>query len=114
MIAWFRKEKPEVLHPAVPAEDMIENKLKAFITAKSKLVAASDIDSNTNVFSSGLLDSLSFIELVLFIEKEFQIRLSKTTDINMNTMDSIGQIIKAVLKCVEAEQAAHNESVVKR
>jgi acyl carrier protein len=49
------------------------------------------------IFSSGLLDSLMFIELVLFVEKEFQIKLAKTKAVNMNSIDTVGQIIEAVL-----------------
>jgi len=110
MTAWFTKPKGKaVLTPIRVDAETVENTLKAFIATKSKLVAVSDIHKDTKVFSSGLLDSLIFIELVLFIEKEFKIKLSRTTEVNMNSMDSIGQMIQAVLNCVRGEQTAQTK-----
>jgi len=110
MTAWFTKPKGKAAPAPVPVDaETVENTLKAFIATKSKLVAVSDIHKDTKVFSSSLLDSLIFIELVLFIEKEFQIKLSRTTKVNMNSMDSIDQMIHAVLNCVKRRGDGQNE-----
>lgn len=94
MTAWFRKADSQIaakallLDPKAAAE-----KLRAFIAAKSKLVEASELTDDTKLFSSGLLDSLAFVELVLFVEKEFHLKLAAVTDVNMDSLDSIEDII---------------------
>jgi acyl carrier protein len=104
-MSWLRKQKPKDLPSLVRLDsDTIENKLKDFIATKSKLITLSDIDKDTKVFSSGLLDSLAYIELVLFVEREFQVKLSKTTEVNMNSMDSVAQIVQTVRQCLEQER----------
>ena len=94
MTAWFRKgnspsaPKTPSIDPAAAAE-----KLRAFIATKSKLITAADLTDDTKLFSSGLLDSLAFIELVLFVEKELHLKLADVTDVNMDSLDSIEDII---------------------
>ena len=86
--------------PPISAE-AVENKLKSFIAGRSGLVTSSEIDRDTKILSSGLLDSLAFVELIMFIETEFKIRLSETTEVNIKTMDSMGQIIQTVLTALD-------------
>jgi|SRR5438034_714702 acyl carrier protein len=105
MTAWPRRQKPKDLYSPVGLDpEIVENKLKDFIATKSKLITVSDIDKNTKVFSSGLLDSLAYIELVLFVEREFRVKLSKMTEVNMNSMDSVAQIVETVRQCLAQEQ----------
>jgi len=112
MTAWFTKPKRKAASAPVPVDaETVENTLKAFIATKSKLVAVSDIHKDTKVFSSGLLDSLIFIELVIFIEKEFKIKLSMKTEVNMNSIDSIGQMIHVVLNCVKSGGGGQNKGI---
>ena len=112
MTAWFTKPKRKAASAPVPVDaETVENTLKAFIATKSKLVAVSDIHKDTKVFSSGLLDSLIFIELVIFIEKEFKIKLSMKTEVNMNSIDSIGQMIHVVLNCVKSGGDRQNKGI---
>ena len=95
MTAWFSKKTASA--PVQVDAETIERKIKDFIASKSKLVQASDITREMKIFSSGVLDSLMFIELVLFVEKHFQVKLTKTKAVNMSSLDSVGQIIEAVL-----------------
>src|SRR5258706_3429448 len=94
MTAWFRKgnspsaPKTPSIDPAAAAE-----KLRAFIATKSKLITAADLTDDTKLFSSGLLDSLAFIELVLFVQKELHLKLAYGTDVNLDSLDSIEDII---------------------
>ncbi len=95
MTSWFSKKTASA--PVQVDAETIERKIKDFIASKSKLVQASDITRDMKIFSSGVLDSLMFIELVLFVEKHFQVKLTKTKAGNMNSIDTVEQIIEAVL-----------------
>jgi len=99
MSAWFRKSGAESNSARVPLDpESAAQQLRNFIAAKSKLVQASEIANDTKLFSSGLLDSLAFVELVLFVEREFRIKLADITDVNMDSLDSIEQILAPLLK----------------
>jgi len=82
-------------------EQIIEEKIRSFVAKKSKLADISELDKSTKVFSSGLLDSLHFVELMLFLEKEFKIEFSNNTEVNMKTMDSISQIVQKTLAALK-------------
>ena len=57
-----------------------------------------EIQNDTPLFTSGLLDSMAFIEAVIFMESEFKIRLADAVEVNADNMDSLGQWTQAVLK----------------
>ena len=98
MSAWFRKTdttpkaSSEPINPQVAAES-----LREFIATKSKLVKASELTNDTKLFSSGLLDSLAFVEMVLFVEKSFHLKLADVTNVNMESLDSIQQILDPIV-----------------
>jgi len=52
----------------------------------------SGMDDKTPLFSSALLDSFSMVELISFIEKESNIKMSPT-DVNLDNLDSIERIL---------------------
>ena len=98
MTAWFRKTDS----PAKPSSKPIDaqtaaESLRDFIATKSKLVKASELTNDTKLFSSGLLDSLAFVEMVLFVEKSFHLKLADITDVNMESLDSIQQILDPIV-----------------
>lgn len=99
MTAWFRKAAApsQASHAPIDAQ-AAAHRLCGFIAEKSKLVEASEITNETKLFSSGLLDSLAFVELVFFIEREFHIKLADVTEVNMDSLDSIEQILAPILK----------------
>jgi acyl carrier protein len=41
---------------------------------------------------------LAFIELVLYVEKEFHLKLADFTEVNLNSLDSIEQILDPIFK----------------
>jgi acyl carrier protein len=99
MTAWFRKADPVLKQISTPPDlESAAQKLRCFIAGKSKLVEASELTDDTRLFSSGLLDSLTFVELVLFVEREFHIKLSDAVDVNMDSLDSIEQILGPLLE----------------
>jgi acyl carrier protein len=99
MSAWFRKSGGESDGTRAPLDpESAAQKLRDFIAGKSKLVQASEIGSDTKLFSSGLLDSLAFVELALFVEKEFRVKLADMIEVNMDSLDSIEQILRPIIE----------------
>jgi len=96
MSAWFRQTKPAPV-PIQVDPLAAADKLRAFIAGKSKLIEASELTNDTKLFSSGLLDSLTFVELVLFVEREFHVKLADLIEVNMDSLDSIEQILRPIV-----------------
>ena len=100
-MGWFKKEKKE---RKMFTQEEIEEKVKAFIAGKSKLLSLTDIKPDLALFSSGVLDSLAFIELVTFVESEFDIRLPGTGDVNFTALDNLGLIASRVQKALSSQK----------
>ncbi len=49
-------------------------------------------DDDTPLFSSGLLDSFSMVELVAFIERESATKL-RATQVTLNNLDTVSRIL---------------------
>lgn len=89
MMSWFSKAKPK----AAPQPDDVDDVLKLYILSKSRILNSfDDLDPYTPLFSSGLLDSLAFVELALFVQKTFH------ATINVASFDTIAEIRDAILK----------------
>lgn len=98
MTAWFRKTETTSKRSPNPIDlQTAAQSLRDFIAGKSKLVKASELTNDTKLFSSGLLDSLVFVEMVLFVEKSFHLKLADVTDVNMESLDSIQQILDPIV-----------------
>jgi len=54
-----------------------------------------EIDDDTLLFSSSLLDSFSMVDLIAFIEKEAAISISPT-EVSLDNLDSVERILKFV------------------
>jgi len=54
-----------------------------------------DIDSNTLLFSSTLLDSFSMVDLIAFIERESEIKIAPT-EVTLDNLDSVNRILAFV------------------
>jgi acyl carrier protein len=53
------------------------------------------LDTDTVLFSSNLLDSLSMVELMVFIEREAGIKI-RATEVSLDNLDSITRILSFV------------------
>lgn len=60
-------------------------------------VETDDVDDDTLLFSTGLIDSFALINLISFIEEEAGIRVSPA-DVNLDNLDSVSRIIAYVEK----------------
>lgn len=55
-----------------------------------------DVSDDTKLFSTGLLDSFSMVELVAFLEKKIGSKI-KAMDITLENFDSIENILQFVI-----------------
>jgi len=53
------------------------------------------IDENDKLISSGLIDSLSLVDIALFVEEEFQVIIDDT-ELNADTFDTLTEL-KAII-----------------
>ena len=51
------------------------------------------IDDETPLFSSGLIDSFSLVELIAFIETQAGFRI-EPMDVSLENLDSVGRILR--------------------
>jgi acyl carrier protein len=68
--------------------------LRAYLEEKLGL-DTSEVENDTLLFSTGLLDSFSMVELLMFIETEGGFRLSPN-EVNLDNLDSIDRIARLV------------------
>ena len=72
----------------------IEYKLREFMVSEFGL-DAQGVQRDTALFSSGLLDSFSMVELLAFIEKLAGCRI-RVVDVNLDTLDTVEKIIALI------------------
>jgi acyl carrier protein len=68
-----------------------EQQIRAFLS-EAYQVRDSDVDRDTPLFSSGLLDSFAMVELVSFVERLVKTRV-RARDVTLENFDSIGRIV---------------------
>ena len=68
----------------------------------SRYVREKQFDNSDNIFEKGYVNSLFFMQLVLFIEKQFQITIQNEdlAVVNFQSVDTIASFIEVMsLKC---------------
>jgi acyl carrier protein len=75
-------------------EELI-NKLSAYITADILKQPKRIIRPDESIISSGLIDSFSLVDLGLFIEDNFGVRIDDT-ELNATTFDTLEQLAKLI------------------
>jgi acyl carrier protein len=73
----------------------IINKLTAYITGEILKQPKRTIRPDEPIISSGLIDSFSLVDLGLFIEDNFGVRIDDT-ELNANTFDTLEQLAKLI------------------
>jgi acyl carrier protein len=58
-------------------------------------VEPEEVDEDTGLFSEGLLDSFSIVDLVMFIENSSGVKM-QPADVNLENLDSISKIVSFV------------------
>ena len=75
-------------------EEMIA-KLAAFIAEKILRQPKRVIRADEALISSGLIDSFSFMDISLFVEDTFGVRI-EDTELNVETFDTLEQLAKLI------------------
>jgi len=74
----------------------IQTKLARFIAEKIMKQPKRELKPDQKLISSGLIDSFSFVDVGLFIEDEFDVRIDDV-DLTVELMDTLTLMEKAVL-----------------
>lgn len=64
-----------------------------------------DGDDERSFLESGILDSLGFVSLVLFLENTFEINIDRAS-LSPENFDSLGKIIRYVSRLIEPSSVA--------
>ena len=73
----------------------MESKLVHFITHNILRQPAAVINLSTPLLSGGVIDSFHLIDLSIFIENEFGVRL-EDTELNADTFDTLADLIALI------------------
>jgi len=74
----------------------LHNKLARFIAEKIMKQPKRELKPDQKLISSGLIDSFSLVDVGLFIEDEFDVRIDDV-DLTVELMDTLTLMEKAVL-----------------
>ncbi len=80
----------------------IINKTKTFL---QRYIGDRDLESDEDIFSSGLVNSLFSMQLVLFLEKEFQFKI-ENEDLDLKNFRTLNLISEFVLTKMAAAKSA--------
>ena len=77
----------------------IKSKVKEFILTNIVKGQVEDINNDTSLLSTGLIDSITALELVEYLEDEFNIEFQahEMDQGNLNTLDEIESFVKSKL-----------------
>ena len=72
------------------SKDM-KNQLSEFIASEILNQPGREIGEDEKLISSGLIDSLSLVDISLFVEEEFQVIIDDT-ELNADTFDTLAEL----------------------
>ncbi len=75
--------------------DLTISALSDYITGTILKQPQRRLEGDTVLISSGLVDSFSLVDLAMFIEERFEVRLHDT-ELNADTFDTLGQLAELV------------------
>ena len=74
----------------------ITSALAEFITSEILSQPGRNITEDEKLISSGLIDSLSLVDIALFVEEEFQVIIDDT-ELNADTFDTLAELESIIL-----------------
>ena len=72
-------------------EPEIKSALAAFIATEILSQPSRNISETEKLISSGLIDSLSLVDIALFVEEQFQVIIDDT-ELNADTFDTLAEL----------------------
>ncbi len=82
--------------------DTIKERIKAFLF---KHIKNNELSDDENLFSSGLLNSLFAMQLVMFTEKEFQVKV-ENEDLDLKNFSTVNAISGFIMKKLDGRNAS--------
>ncbi len=73
----------------------ITNELAAFIAEEILSQPGRIIDPEEKLITSGLIDSLSLVDIALFVEEHYQVVIDDT-ELNADTFDSLNELTNLI------------------
>lgn len=82
----------------IEAESHVQQRERVFALLRevSPMLASVELGDETLLFSSGLLDSLAFTELVSRVESRFDLDLARAIEVTPQALDRLGDLLQAV------------------
>ena len=77
-------------------DEQVLEKINRFIASEILKQPNREIARDEALISSGLVDSFSLVDLALFIEDSFGVRI-EDTELNAETFDTLDQLVEIVL-----------------
>ncbi len=72
-------------------QDQVISTLEQYVASKILKQPGRSIDGDAPLISSGLIDSFSLVDLALFVEDTFGVRI-EDTELNADSFDSLRQL----------------------
>lgn len=77
----------------------MKEKIREFIINELLDESVGEFDNNTDIISSGLLDSLSIVKLLVFVEDTFDVSFDDSLELeNFKSVNSISKLVEKKLK----------------
>ena len=81
--------------------DKVKQKIKAFIIENFLFGEENDLNDDTSFLEEGIIDSTGVLELIEFLEEEFEIEIDDEDMIPEN-LDSLNNLEKFIAKLLKA------------
>ena len=99
----------------IPTKVEIKQKIRQFIEAKSPVVNQDKLSDTDSLLDTNIIDSMGFLDLVTFVESEFNITVEDDellTD-NFESIESIAEFVNhkislSIDTVLEVKQSEHN------
>ena len=75
--------------------DMMISEIEKYIAAQILKQSSRRIAADEPLISSGLIDSFSLMDLALFVEDNFGVRI-EDTELNADTFDNLSQLVALI------------------
>lgn len=75
-------------------KEQLEEDVRLFISGFPR---AHNLSGQTNLIETGIIDSLNFIQIIIFFEKRFKIKLNPLK-FRMDNLETIEAIVKFILE----------------
>jgi acyl carrier protein len=92
MAVFMARDEPRAL-----MTDTILPRLATFVVTEILKQQERQISPDEPLISGGLIDSFSLVDLALFVEEEFGVRI-EDFELNMETFDTLAQLVALILE----------------